>query len=777
VNAQSRRTSFFLLTDSNDDDVAVQRVEIPLFQRDYAQGRETDQVLRIRTDFLDVLYSAVVSPPPAAVGLDFVYGGIDAGTLQPLDGQQRLTTLFLLHWYSASRSGHLAEDGGWKNFSYGTRQSARMFCESLSEHPLPDGLAPREWIQDQPWYLFLWRHDPTIQSMLVMLDAIHDRFHDVDPAATWARLTDAESPAIWFLLLPLAGLGSDAGADMKPEQLYIKMNSRGKPLTEFENFKAHFEKTIHWSPRASDFALKVDTTWSDLLWHLRGDDNLIDDEFMRYMEFVTEICEWRDGITDGAGQRLGPRAEVIFGEQNPQRAAHLDFLFDALDVWVQHPISETFDGIFAGSGVDASETKTRLFFRSESGTQEPLNLLESCCRSYGETRGKTRAFSLGQSLVLYAVLLSLIEGTPEFARRVRILRNLIEASTDELRPERMAKILDDVDYIVRDGAIDEVASLNQAQAEDEKLKASFLASHPEMAEVLFALEDHELLRGSIGAFELDEATLEARASVFNELMSRPEVWTDLLGALLAVGEYQRQRVRTGPFLFGTDSKRHDNAWRNLLTGPTREALRPTSEVLNAFLDRVAAVPATDLVDAMRKVTGEYLDGCEAESRFDWRYYMVKYPSMREHGSSTYFAELTGGGEQLTMGYSLCMLKAGYGVRNSNYRDPYLLAIWHELDDTAALVDQWFTGYESEPRRLPLARSGTSIRCVPAGFELTGPPLDADTEAFGAACEELDVAEDNRVLVPQVVIDGRSIDTVDRIQVGVTIVQRLVAAGL
>ena len=66
--------------------------------------------------------------------------------------------------------------------------------------------------------------------MLVVLDAIHERFDAVDPATAWARLTDAENPAIWFLLLPLSSLGSAAGQDMKPEELYIKMNSRGKPL-------------------------------------------------------------------------------------------------------------------------------------------------------------------------------------------------------------------------------------------------------------------------------------------------------------------------------------------------------------------------------------------------------------------------------------------------------------------------------------------------------------------------------------------------------------------
>lgn len=779
MTAESRRTSFFALTDNNqlDDNLAVERVEIPLFQRDYAQGRESNHVLQIRTDFLAVLRSAVLSIAPESIGLDFVYGGIDGGTLRPLDGQQRLTTLFLLHWYSASRSGHLADDHGWKRFSYATRQSARMFCESLVEHPLPDGVEPKNWIQDQPWYLFLWRHDPTIQSMLVMLDAIHARFHDIDAATVWSRLTDEENPAIWFLLLPLSGLGSATGADMRPEELYIKMNSRGKPLTEFENFKARFEQTIRWSPRSAEISLKMDTTWSDLLWHLRGNDELIDDEFLRYTEFVTEVCEWRDGRTDGAGQRLGPRSQAVFGEQNPMRDAHLDFLIHAFDVWVGRSINDTFDGLFTGTGdAEADTTKVRLFFRSDGGSQEALNLLETCCRSYGETRGKARTFSLGQSLVLYALLLHLIEKTPEFFQRVRILRNLIEASTDELRPERMASILDDVHRIVRDGAIDSIASLNQAQAVDEKLKAAFLESNPELRHVLVTLEDNELLRGSTGAFELDAVALESRASVFNRLMSHPDLWSDLLAALLAVGEYQRQRTNSRPFLFGTDSKRHDSAWRELLTGPPRDSLRSTREVVGEFLDRVAAAASTSLPEAMMGITNEYVKRCEVESHFDWRYYMVKYPSMRENGSSTYFAERTDDAEKVAMGFSLCMLSAGGRALNGYYRDPYLLTIWRNLDDPNAVEDKWFTGYESEPRRLPLARSGTTIRCVRDGFELYR-PLNNYAELFEAACTEIGADAIGRVTVQQVEVDGSRIDRVDRIQVGVEIVQRLVAAGL
>jgi hypothetical protein len=370
------------------------------------------------------------------------------------------------------------------------------------------------------------------------------------------------------------------------EDLYIKMNSRGKPLTDFETFKAHFEKTIETSDRAGEFALKVDTTWSDLLWGLRGDDDLVDDEFLRYVEFVTEICEWRDGRTDGARNRLGHRAGAVFGDDNPNRNDHLEFLFQAFDVWDGRSIDGTFDDLFADSNVDTpTDSKVRLFFRNDGTRQEQLNLFDACCRSFGESRGRTRVFSLGQSLVLYAVLIHLIEYTDDFQRRVRVLRNLIEASSDEMRPDRMPKILEDVHAVVRHGTADAVATLNQAQVEDERRKAAFLDANPSMQATMFGLEDHELLRGSLGAFELDAASFETRTATFQRLLSSPHLWPELTGALLAVGEYQRRRTNSRPFLFGTDSENHESAWRALLTGATYERLQGTRQVLARFLDR------------------------------------------------------------------------------------------------------------------------------------------------------------------------------------------------
>ena len=75
-------------------------IEIPIIQRDYAQGRLGKE--NLRKNFLNDLKEAL-DKPNNKMKLDFVYGSIENGKLYPLDGQQRLTTLWLLHWYIALR--------------------------------------------------------------------------------------------------------------------------------------------------------------------------------------------------------------------------------------------------------------------------------------------------------------------------------------------------------------------------------------------------------------------------------------------------------------------------------------------------------------------------------------------------------------------------------------------------------------------------------------------------------------------------------------------------
>ena len=119
----SKKTSLWNLLNES-------RIEIPIIQRDYAQGRIGKEYLRER--FLTQLFDALDPASSSSLVLDFVYGCREGNTFYPLDGQQRLTTLWLLHWYLSLCSGSLESDKEvLSHFSYTTRVSSRTFCEKL----------------------------------------------------------------------------------------------------------------------------------------------------------------------------------------------------------------------------------------------------------------------------------------------------------------------------------------------------------------------------------------------------------------------------------------------------------------------------------------------------------------------------------------------------------------------------------------------------------------------------------------------------------------------
>jgi len=732
-------------------ELRIDGIDIPIIQRDYAQGRQGQAVERIRTGFLNAIHHALTNNEH--LHLDFVYGDVRDGVLRPLDGQQRLTTLFLLHWYLAYRSGHLDEDAAWKRFGYAVRPTARLFCERLVEYRPPCDLERiSTWLQDQPQHLATWSHDPTIEAMLVMLDAIHERFADDDCAATWKRLTDPADPAITFHLLPMKEPGSG-------EELYIKMNSRGKPLTPFENFKARFEKTVEaaYPERAEELALKIDGAWSDLLWPYRGDDDIIDDELLRYLHFVTEICEWRTGRSPEPP--VEDLANFVFGPDRADAREQLDFLFEAFDAWTEQDVRAFFEGVFSK---DRAPGRVVLFALPEGAG---VDLFELCCRTYGATSGKKRLFPLALSLLLAGTLMHRINSTPGFSRRLRTLRNLVEASSNEVRADRMQRLLEDVHHLIVEGDLASVSSFNTAQREEEEAKAALLTESPALENVVTHLEDHPLLRGNLSSFELDPSTLERRATLFERIFRR-EHWPALTGALLTCGTYWRE-LGWKTFRFG--SGRTALPWTEVLARLGRAQQEPTRAALAQLFDRLEG--AADISSALNEMTSTWLAEREAERHFDWRYYFVRYPAMRSGRSGLYVSE------EDHLGYRIVML---HKTRlNSNYRDPYLLAVHRESGVEEAIEEAWFTGYANRERWMQLARSGTALRCVDEGFLLRAPPpteVEARKE-FEEACGDHGIGDDLLVGVDQDEVDGRPLDRADRVQKAVMVVRDLVERGL
>lgn len=264
--------------------LGVQTIVIPIIQRDYAQGREEEN--EVRTNFLENLKSYIMDNKKESHDLDFVYGNLNTDKeFIPLDGQQRLTTLFLLHYYLSINDGRFCEFQSvflnadkHSRFQYQTRLSSTDFCNALVNNPIDipsnQGIISANIQNLYPWFSDSWIYDPTIMSMLTMLDAIHTCFHGQE--GLYQRLIDTLSPAITFQVLYM----SESGLT---DDLYIKMNSRGLELTPFENLKAHIIKRLKDVPETRElvrteikgkeivsvkdyFAFKMDINWATLFW-------------------------------------------------------------------------------------------------------------------------------------------------------------------------------------------------------------------------------------------------------------------------------------------------------------------------------------------------------------------------------------------------------------------------------------------------------------------------------------------------------------------------------
>lgn len=779
-------TSLAQLFDQRINSTQVKAIEIPLFQRDYAQGRQSEQARHVRERFIADLCFALDGG--RELHLDFVFGDVVDGTLYPLDGQQRLTTLFLLHCYL---TWHQPEDTTsprpWHAFHYATRPGARAFCQFLTQcRPDMGALKLSNWLCDQASYLPTWNHDPTIQGMMVVLDALHPHYREQASElrdTAWKRLTDPVSPAIRFLLLPVAAQKLD-------NTLYVKMNSRGRPLTEFENFKADLEALLHKNPaivgaNVKNFAHKIDTDWADLFWHYRGINDLIDEESMRYMRFLFEVQAWKRGLpvqtSHGDLKALTVLAELLLGSNAPDASTDFDWIVQALDVWLRvqsagligpKAIAPMFAELFTRE-VHKATTPLRIFnFRDFGDAPVGVDMFHACCALYG-----TRPWSLAHTVLLYGVLQGLMHGTPlpDIHSRLRLLRNLIEASRSEIRSDdtrnNMPALLREVEKIMANEPLTEVKTFNQVQVRNEQAKQSLVAARPTLQDAVYRLEDHELLRGGLTVFDLDPSQtavkFATRVSEFPKLFSHS--YQLVSAALLAKGNQGRYYLRSSGHrltFLGAPRQRQAGLWEDHWRIRKNEPTHPSSAALMGLLDDMAAGQSLQtVINAFTAAPG---------ATKDWRHYIAKYEVMR--GEHLEFA----GSYVLAPdpGYAICMPKSDSCDNRSNHYDAYLLT----LVSTAGLDlqnignDGWprcFPGHETNERHLELQRSGLKIRCVPNGWALSDFPSDPTMrKAFETVASNHSV-QGALCGVPQ----ANGIDTEDRISIGAAMLRDLIAVGL
>nr|WP_315254481.1 DUF262 domain-containing protein [uncultured Flavobacterium sp.] len=534
------------------------KIEIPIIQRDYAQGRNDIKTRKIRTGFLKSIIDSLQSEDDS-LELDFVYGNIEKEVLQPLDGQQRLTTLFLLHWYLAVKSENLNNNKEtFLKFTYETRISSREFSNGLvtNWNDLGQGEILSKKISDSKWFFLSWKKDPTINAMLTMLDAIEENLKSKnieELSLYWSKLTSLNSPIVFnFKELNNVGLTDD---------LYIKMNARGKALTGFENFKAQFEKyiketnsdKIDWETEYRDkptetFSHKIDTIWTDLFWKHRGSDDIIDDEFVNFIAGIAiinyahnlEIIENKEEdnrirlelynktkkkqVSDDAvkRERIERRIQILYNspeEINPDdipTKKAFNYLIHCLDKYS----NETNDEILP-INLSLWDYCKREIVDINNLVKIENNLFIEFIKD-GETTYKQRALFFAQT----QYLLNSLELNQEFfSQWMRVIRNIVQNATIDSGSafigaigliNELAKGATNIYKYLAENKIESGFASNQAS--EEKLKAALIQSSNNWKSQIFKVEDDLFLKGEI-KFILDFSRIsnEYNLDTFNTL--------------------------------------------------------------------------------------------------------------------------------------------------------------------------------------------------------------------------------------------------------------------
>lgn len=590
-------------------------VVIPPIQRDYAQGRNSTKIKHIRERFLKSIEEVLTDDSMPVLELDFVYGYIEKDIapnqnevliFKPLDGQQRLTTLFLLHWYVAQKEGKVKEASSLlSKFTYATRHSSRSFCNQLVNYtPELDANGIDQLIANEPWFFSSWHSDPTIASMLVVLRDIEIIFSSTDKL--WEKLT-GDNPRIIFHLLAMEELGL-------PDDLYIKMNARGKELTDFEHFKSQFSEILHGN-YAELFNKRIDIEWSDLFWNIFKDKTSedvakdVDSGFLSFFWYITDLLREKNEIQCNSDYWL----DVIV-DTYKDRDENIEFLFYALDLFerLEKENPGYFDTIFYLDSSNFETNKTRLFFASPQ-----INLFRKCADSYGYV-GKSNSFSVGEQLMLYAFLY--MKRHDKFDPvKFRKLRNIFSSSEDQLRNEYLLSLYEDVESLIDLGTLSENSKLSKRQLEEEALKDGLILAHPNLKETIYRLEDHLLLRGNISIFSID-SSISIYAQIFHQIFTSGCNYLEISRAMLTIGNYSQAYGTLRRF-----GNKNSSTWRQLFTqSEYRKGFNNTKKILHEYLDMFVHDDTTSNASIIDNYLNEINE--KPEQPKDWRYYYIRYDS-------------------------------------------------------------------------------------------------------------------------------------------------------
>lgn len=655
-------------------------IKIPIIQRDYAQGRE--DVNDIRNSFLETLYNCISKND--RINLDFIYGyqsqedkeDKDLKTFIPIDGQQRLTTLFLIHWYLSVKEGKVPQmkeifiKDRKSKFTYEIRPSSKEFCEAMlmnADNIKLNNLIENKissTIKDSSWFYLSWNYDPTIQSILNMLDEIHKKFKD-STDELWDRLFNQETITFYFLDLKEFNLTDD---------LYIKMNSRGLLLTESENFKAKLEQHIkknnlkinyplYINNKEVDlltyFSTKIDTDWTNLFWNYTNEkkdnlDNLIMNFFKAFI--INEI----------ASKESKENKEIINELNNlldkNEKHSSLIRLVNFFDSSTIEKLIKILD-LISNDNKKFNVLLNEFFYYNEEGTFKAIierdvsfslrimfhaycqyllkwSIVENNKIKFKDIDGLKNWMRIIHNLTENTLTYN---STDDFVRSIKTINRLISKSNDILN-------------IIKD--LDELTGFDSEQFKEEKIKAHLLIRSDGWDSLIYDIEQHGYFKGQIGFILFlsgienyynnhnnkcdwdekqnekykNEFSIYAKIAkcLFNDKGLKDEIKKDYLmeRALLTFGDYLIMEGYNHSFLIDSD---RDISWKRLLKRD-KDVANHNIIVKNLFTElnknENNELNTEEIIDTLKGIIDTHSKNNKNEKN-DWKNLFITNPKLFE----------------------------------------------------------------------------------------------------------------------------------------------------
>ncbi|HEF7107883.1 TPA: DUF262 domain-containing protein [Campylobacter jejuni] len=599
------------------------QIKIPIIQRDYAQGRIEASI--IRDKFLDNILVHLNNNKE--ICLDFIYGSVKNDVFLPLDGQQRLTTIFLLYWYSGKKEDK--EIDFLKKFTYETRASSREFCQKLIQeefNTFEDSDKLSEKIKNSSWFLYFWDNDPTIKSMLAMIDDIHKKFNNEE------FFDKLELLKFHFIKLENFNLDDD---------LYIKMNARGKKLTDFEIFKAEFEKFLISNKKnlfKEYFIKNIDGEWTDLFWRLgfKNKHYLIDDAFMNFFYFISEMLHVKNKEKttvidfENMKKNISKLIENVYlNDEN------IDFFFKAIKYlenianFNKENLSDNFE-----------KNKLALFDKYPDLLIKVIN------------NDKGNLINLQQKILLFIIISNFVENegninVVNLLDKLRIVRNLTQRIralkqgkidyTATLSYEKLYYILNlslvnakenIYTYLINNEVKLTNTDISKDSLDQEVYKAKYIQNDNNLKCTIQQLEDYKYICGDLSFFLFEDKELLKFASdnITKIFTSKTHL---IIRSLLTIEDYAKYIGFAGSgskYYFGVDNK-----WEILLTKNNQNDMEDYTDYLGLFYQFFKKYKSIkdefldyDSNEILEQLILDYLNNKGNINYTSWVYYFIKH---------------------------------------------------------------------------------------------------------------------------------------------------------